>query len=173
MKSISNQLFALAETRYGHADLTWTRSIPIPGDADFPVLQLPVDHLRYSTERGYPVAFAPRVHAGKAFLIVQIESFETAAHDAAGWAIPGKYTPKGDDQLLSQALDFDEGWEDAQFECAFICDDRFSVFWRAAMERKRFGLTCPEVMSLYPVALGRRELEPLGAILATWHKLRS
>ncbi len=173
VKSISNPLFTLAETRYGHADLAWTRSIEIPGDDDFPVLQLPADQLRYATERGYPVTFSPRVHAGKPLLFVQVESFETATHADAGWAIPAAYTPTTDDQRLSQALEFDEGWEDAQFECAFICDDRFAVFWRAALQRKRFGLTVPDAKSLYPVALGEREQEPLTEILAAWRKLAS
>ena len=173
MKSLSKELFKLIETRYGHADLMWTRSIPIPGDDDFPVLQLPTDQLRYATDRGYPVTFAPRSFDGKPLLIVQLESFAIATHKDADWAIPGAYTPTTDDQRISQALGFDEGWEDAQFECAFVCDDKFATFWRAAFQRKRFGLTAPEAMSLYPVALGERELEPLGEILSKWHKLPS
>ncbi len=173
VRTIARELFALVETRYGHAQPTWTRSIEIPGDDDFPVLELPIDHLRYSTERGYVVTFAARTCEGKPLLIAQVESFLTAGHDEAQWAIPAAYTPRGDDQRISQALEFDEGWEDAEFECAFISDARFAVFWRAAVLRKRFGLTCPHIKSLYPVSLGERELEPLDDVLAAWHRLPS
>jgi hypothetical protein len=173
LKSIAKELLTLIETRYGHAQLTWTRSIELPDDNDFPVLELPVDHLRYSTERGYPFTFAARKCEGKPLLIVQVESFATAGHDAAEWAIPAAYTPKGDDQRISHALGFDEGWEDAEFECGFVCDAQFAVFWRAAVLRKKFGLTCPHVKSLYPVALGDRELETLQELLAAWKRLPS
>jgi hypothetical protein len=173
VRSIAKDLFALVETRYGRAELTWTRSLELPGDDDFPVLELPTDHLRYSTERGYPVTFAARTCEGKPLLIAQVESFAIAGHDNAGWAIPAAYRPRGDDQRISHALDFDEGWDDAEFECGFVCDARFAVFWRAALLRKRFGLTCPHIQSLYPVVLGERELKPLGEVLAAWQRLPS
>jgi hypothetical protein len=173
VKPIAKELFALVETRYGHGQLTWTRSIEIPGDDNFPVLELPVDHLRYSTERGYTVTFAARTCEGKALLIAQVESFLIAGHDQAEWAIPAAYTPRGDDQRISQALEFDEGWDDAEFECAFVCDARFAVFWRAAVLRKRLGLTCPHIKSLYPLSLGERELASLDDVLASWGRLPS
>ena len=137
------------------------------------MLELPADQLRYSTARGYPVTFAARRCDGVALLIAQVESYDVAGHAGANWAIPSAYTPKTDDQRISQALEFDEGWEDAQFECGFICDDRFGVFWRAALLRKRFGLTCVGASSLYPVTLGERELGPLAAALGAWNELPS
>jgi hypothetical protein len=106
-------------------------------------------------------------------LVVQLESFEIATHEGAGWAIPAAYTPTNDDQRISHALEFDEGWDDATFECAFICDDRFAVFWHAAMVRGRFGLTCPDAGSLYPVQLGERECNEIAIALDAWGKLPS
>jgi hypothetical protein len=157
----------IAET-HGYADLEWTRSVPIPGDDDFPVLQLPETKLEYAVSRAYPIKFEPRQHGDRFLLFVQIESFEIETHDAAGWAIPSKYKPETDEERIAQELGFDEGWEDAAMECIFICDQRFSVFWRAALQRERFGLTVANTQSLYPVALGKRERAPLQKILSKW-----
>ena len=168
MKTLEPRLHSFLVERHGYAELTWTRSIPIPGDDDFPVLELPEGRLRYETARGYPIKLAARRVASRALLIVRIESFEAAGHAEADWAIPLAYKPQSDDEALDQALGFDEGWEDAAAECTFVCDDRFAVFWRAAVERKRFGLTAPEAMSLYPVTLDTRELDPLRAVLRKW-----
>ena len=171
MKTLSPKLLKVAEGRFGNADLTWTRSVPIPDDDDFPVLQLPTDQLRYSTSRGYPITFAARTVDRRALLVVQLESFDIATHAEASWAVPEPYIPKTDDQRLSQSLELDEGWDDATFECAFICDARFAVFWRAAFQRKRLGLTAPETLSLYSIELTDRELAPLGEALAAWGQL--
>jgi hypothetical protein len=168
VKQITKQLLALVETRYGYAEPVWTRAIRIDGDDDFPILELPVEQLRYSTQRGYPMTFAATACDRRTLLIAQVESFDIAKHAGAGWAIPAAYTPTTDDQRLSQALEFDEGWEDAEFECGFACDDRFAAFWRAAVDRARFGLTVRDAASIYPVALGERELEPIAAALAAW-----
>ena len=172
MKSIPLDLHRLIADSHGFAELEWTRSIPIPGDDDFPCLQLPERKLAYSTERGYPIKLEPRKVPGRdlPLLYVQLESFAIAEHADAGWAIPSKYKPETDEERVAHELGFDEGWEDAQMECIFICDERFSVFWRAAAKRKRFGLTAPETGSLYPVELGKRELEPLDKILKKWPK---
>jgi hypothetical protein len=175
VKQIPPEMLRLIAETHGYADLQWTRSIPIPGDDDFPVLQLPATKLEYVTERGYPIKLEPRRWRGadgrdsdRFLLFVQIESFEIAKHDEAGWAIPTKYKPETDEERIAQELGFDEGWEDASMECMFICDQRFSVFWRAALQRGRFGLTVPETQSLYPVTLGKRERGPLKDILAKW-----
>lgn len=168
MKTIEPALLKLIAETHGYASLEWTRSIPIPGDDDFPVFQLPEEKLEYSTSRGYPIKLEPRRHESSFLLFVQIESFEIAGHDQAGWAIPSKYTPETDEERIAKELGFDEGWEDAQQECIFICDQRFSVFWRAAYERKRFGLTAFGTESLYPVKLDKRELAPLSKILSKW-----
>lgn len=161
----------IAET-HGYADLEWTRSIPIPGDDDFPVLQLPENKLEYATSRGYPIKLEPRRWRGaegdRFLLFVQIESFAIEGHDDAGWAIPSKYKPETDEERIAHELGFDEGWEDASMECIFICDQRFSVFWRAALQRERFGLTVANTQSLYPVKLGKRERGPLKDILSKW-----
>ena len=171
MKRIPAEILALITERHGYAELEWTRSIPIPGDPDFPTLQLPEDRLAYSTKRGYPISFAARAVANHApVLVVQIESFDIERHatESPGWAIPTKDRPQSDDERINQVLGFDEGWEDAELECCFVCDARFAVFWRAAVERERFGLTVFGTESLYPVVLGDRELAPLRAVLAAW-----
>lgn len=168
MKQIPPELLRLIAETHGYADLEWTRSIPIPGDDDFPVLQLPEGKLEYSTERGYPIKLEPRRFEDRFLLFVQVESFEIATHDAAGWAIPSKYKPETDEERIAFELGFDEGWEDASMECIFICDQRFSVFWRAALERGRFGLTAAETQSVYPVQIGKRERGPLKDILSKW-----
>jgi hypothetical protein len=170
VKSISTELLALLASTHGYADLAWTRSIPIPGDDDFPCLELPEAKLAYATTRGYPIKFAVRKlpHGSGALLVVQLESFEVATHDAAGWAIPTKYKPETDEERIAHELGFDEGWEDAQRECIFLCDSRFDVFWRAAVLRRRFGLTATGSLSLYPVTLGKRELGPLADALKAW-----
>ena len=171
VKQIPPDVLSLIAETHGYAELDWTRSIPIPGDDDFPTLQLPDAKLHYATTRGYPMKLAARkVDKGSPLLFVQFESFDLAKHeaDAPGWAIPTKYKPQTDEELVAHELGFDEGWEDAELECVFICDERFSVFWRAAYERKRFGLTAPETQSLYAVHLGKPELEPLAAILKKW-----
>jgi hypothetical protein len=168
VKSLSREMYAIVRTRFGDAELDWTRSVPLPDDDDFPVLQLPADQLRYATERGYPITFAARMYEGRPLLIVQLESFPIADHADAAWAVPAFYVPKTDDQKISSALEFDEGWDDAIFECAFVCDASFAVFWRAAFQRRRLGLTAPGMLSLYAIELGERELEPLREILAAW-----
>lgn len=168
MKQIPPEMLRLIAETHGYADLEWTRSIPIPGDDDFPVLQLPANKLEYATERGYPLKLEPRRHEDRFLLFVQVESFEVAKHHDARWAIPTKYKPDTDEERIAQELGFDEGWEDASLECIFICDQRFSVFWRAVLERGRFGLTVPETQSLYPVTLGKRERGPLKDILSKW-----
>lgn len=173
MKTIEPALLKLIAETHGYASLEWTRSVPIPGDDDFPAFQLPEGKLEYSTERGYPIKLEPRRYAASGgndrfLLFVQIESFAIAEHDQAGWAIPSNYTPETDEERIAKELGFDEGWEDARQECIFICDQRFSVFWRAAYERERFGLTVFGVDSLYPVILGKREKAPLSKILSKW-----
>lgn len=166
------ELLSLIRETHGFAELEWTQSIPISNDPEFPVLQLPETKLEYETTRGYPIKLEPRKIEGREhpFLFVQIESFEIAKHDEAGWAIPARYKPQTDEERIAHELGFDEGWEDARVECMFICDERFSVFWRAALERKRFGLMVAGVQSLYPVTLGDRERDPLQKILKKWPK---
>lgn len=151
-------------------DLRWTMSIAIPGDADFPTLQLPGELMTYSIERGYPLSTAVRRVDQRTILYAQIESYDVAQHDTGSpsWAIPLKYEPRTDDERIAQALGFDEGWEDAEPECVFGCDHRFAVFWRAAASRKRFGLTTTAAQSLYVVQLGKRELEPITQALKAW-----
>jgi hypothetical protein len=151
-------------------DLHWTISIAIPGDGDFPTLQLPGDVLTYSTERGYPFSAAVRRVGKRTILYCQLESFDLVRHraESPGWAIPTKYTPRTDDERIAHALGFDEGWEDAEPECVFGCDDRFAVFWRAALSRERFGLTTTDAGSLYVVELGDRETKPIAAALKAW-----
>jgi hypothetical protein len=171
VKQIPPDLLSLIVSTHGYAELDWTRSVPIPDDPDFPVFQLPETKLEYSKERGYPIKLASRAVANRApLLFAQIESFEIAKHAEAGWAIPTKYKPQTDEERIAHELGFDEGWEDAQIECIFICDERFSVFWRAAYERERFGLTVFGTESLYPVTLGKHELAPLKDILKKWPK---
>jgi hypothetical protein len=152
------------------AELRWTISIAIPGDDDFPTLQLPGDLLTYSTERGYPISLAARRDGKRTLLFVQLESFDVAKRetDKPDWAIPLKYTPRTDDERIAQALGFDEGWEDAEPECMFVCDDKFAVFWRAALTRKRFGLTTTDAGSLYVVNLGERETKPIEQAVKAW-----
>lgn len=171
MLKLSEDLVALIAQRHGFAELEWTRSIPIPGDRDFPVLQLPADRLRYATDRGYPVRFAlGRIGKRPPLLFVHVESFDVARRAAAGadWAIPSAYTPQDDDERIVQVLGFDEGWEDAEHECLFICDSRFAIFWRAVVVRERFGLTVADTQSLYPVALDRDQIATLRDALAKW-----
>jgi hypothetical protein len=172
VKQIPPELLQMIRESHGYAELEWTRSIPIPGDDDFPCFQLPENKLAYSTERGFPIKLAPRRVAGRDLpvLFVQIESFAIAEHADAGWAIPSKYKPQTDEERIAHELGFDEGWEDAQMECIFICDERFSVFWRAAYQRKRFGLTAEGTQSVYPVTLDKRELDPLEKLLKKWPK---
>jgi hypothetical protein len=171
VKQIPSDLLSVIVATHGYALLDWTRSIPIPGDPDFPVFQLPAEKLAYSIERGYPISLAARKVEGQLpLLFVQLESFDLARHQAETpvWATPGKYIPETDEERIAHELGFDEGWEDAEPGCMFICDERFSVFWRAAYERKRFGLTTFGTESLYPVSLGKRELESLKDILKKW-----
>jgi len=168
VKQIPPELLRLIAETHGYAELGWTRSIPIPGDDDFPVFELPDTKLEYSTSRGYPIKLEPRRIEDRHLLFVQIESFDLAGHEGAGWAIPTKYKPETDEERIAHELGFDEGWEDATMECIFICDQRFGVFWRAAHARERFGLTTPGTESLYPVRLGRRELSALSKILSKW-----
>jgi hypothetical protein len=170
VKTIRADVLALVRDTHGFAELTWTQSIPLQNDPEFPVLQLPETKLEYATTRGYPIKLEPRKAEGHAqpLLFVQIESFDVATHGDAGWAIPAKYKPETDEEVIAHELGFDEGWEDARVECIFICDERFAVFWRAALDRKRFGLTVAGVQSLYPVALGEREREPLQKVLKKW-----
>lgn len=174
MKQIAPELVDLIASTHGYADVMWTQAIPIPGDPEFPVLQLPEPKLAYSTERGYPIKLAPRKLAGRdrPLLFVQIESFALATHDQAGWATPSKYTPRTDEERIAHALGFDEGWDDAAVESIFICDERFAVFWRAARDRGRFGLTGEgaSVSSLYAVTLGAPERDALGKVLKHWPK---
>jgi len=173
VKQIPADLLALIVETHGYAELDWTRSIPIPGDDDFPTFQLPTEKLDYATTKGYPIKLAARSVANRSpLLFVQIESFDIERHntESPGWAIPSKYTPQTDEERIAHELGFDEGWEDAEMECIFICDERFSVFWRAAYQRKRFGLTTFGTESLYPMTLDKRELEPLAAILKKWPK---
>ena len=167
MKQIQPEMLRLIAETHGYADLAWTRSIPIPDDPDFPVLQLPDTKLEYSRTRAYPIKVEPRRFEDRFLLFVAIESFEIES-GAGSWAIPSKYTPETDEERIIQELGFDEGWEAAQLECIFICDQRFSVFWRAARERERFGLTMPEGDSLYPVSLTKRELGPLSKMISKW-----
>ena len=171
MKQIPADLLPVIVETHGYAELEWTRSIAIPGDADFPTLQLPENKLEYSVKRGYPIKLEPRRVANRSpLLFVQIESFDIEQHaaDSPGWAIPSRYKPETDEERIAHELGFDEGWEDAKVECMFICDERFSVFWRAALTRKRFGLTAFGTESLYPMTLGDRELEPIKQILKQW-----
>ena len=170
MKAIGDDVLGAILARHSYAELDWTRSIPIPGDDDFPVLQLPVEKLRYSTERGYPVKLAPRKVTGHPpLLFVQIESFAIAGHDQASWAEPiHKYTPQTDDERINQELGFDAGWDDAEHECILVCDAQFAVFWRAVHDRQRFGLTAAETSSLYPVVLEKADRAALGKLLAKW-----
>jgi hypothetical protein len=170
VKRVAPEILSLVLERHGHADLRWTLSIAIPDDDDFPTLQLPGDKLTYSTKRAYPITFTVRRADKATLLFVQLESFDIARHEAEspGWAIPMKYSPRTDDERIAQALEFDEGWEDAEPECIFVCDHRFSVFWRAAVARAKFGLTTTDAESLYVVTLGDRELESLGTALSAW-----
>ena len=171
MKQIPPDLLSLIVGTHGYAELEWTRSIPIPDDDDFPVLQLPETKLTYAKDRGYPIKLEPRrVENRLPVLFVQIESFDLEAHRTTNpaWAVPGKYKPQTDEESIAHELGFDEGWEDAAMECIFVCDERFSVFWRAAFRRKRFGLTAFGTDSLYPVVLGKPELAALDRILGKW-----
>jgi hypothetical protein len=170
VKTIRPDVLALIRDTHGFADLAWTESIPIPDDPEFPVFRLPEAKLEYAMTRGYPIKLEPRKaeQYAKPLLFVQLESFEIATHDEAGWAIPAKYKPETDEEIIAHELGFDEGWEDARVECIFICDERFSVFWRAALDRGRFGLTVVGGQSLYPVTIGDREREPLKQILKKW-----
>jgi hypothetical protein len=168
---LTEELLAQIVQRHGFAELEWTQSIPIPGDPEFPVLQLPADRLRYATDRGYPVKFAlGRIAKHAPLLFVQVESFDVARRktEGADWAIPAAYTPQTEDERIHQVLGFDEGWEDAEHECLFVCDQRFAIFWRAVVIRERFGLTVPEIRSLYPVALDAEQIATLRDALAKW-----
>jgi hypothetical protein len=176
VKVIAPEVLNTVVDRHGYAELSWTKSVPIAGDPDFPVLELPAEKLRYATARAFPIKLAARKMAnGSALLFVQFESFDIAAHAASSpeWAVPGKYTPSTEDESVDQALGFDEGWADAEPECIFICDERFAVFWRAAHERRRFGLTAPEQPSLYPVALDKPALAALKDALKAWRSTSS
>jgi hypothetical protein len=166
VKLLAEPLASVLLARHGLGDPAWIHHIPVPDDDAFPVLVLPADRLRYSTDRSYPIALEPRVIA-RPMLVVHVASFDSAAHAAADpdWAIPAAYTPRNDDERIRQALGFDEGWEDAEPECMFACDARFAGFWRGAAERGRFGLTVAGAKSLYPVAVHAREMEPIDAFL--------
>jgi hypothetical protein len=166
MKTLAARDLDVFLDRHGRAELAWSCRIEIPGDPEFPTLRLPPTRLRYSTERSYPFAFEARLAGGQPLLFANISSFETAIGTPSGWAIPAAYTPRDEDQRLRQLLGFDEGWEDAEYECMFVCDARFAELWRAALERGCFGLTVAGAASLYPVRLGDREREPLAAFLA-------
>jgi hypothetical protein len=168
VKQIPPELLRLIAETHGYADLEWTRSVPIPGDDDFPVLQLPETKLEYATSRGFPIKLEPRRHEDRFLLFVQIESFEIEGHDKAAWAEPAKYKPETDEERIAHELGFDAGWDDAAMECIFICDQRFSVFWRAARKRERFGLTVFGTESLYPVQLGKPERSALDKIISKW-----
>ena len=166
MTEIDPELAALI----ADADVRWTISIAIPGDDDFPTLQLPSELVTYSTQRAYPMSLAARRVDKRTVLFVQVESFDVARHETerAGWAVPMRYTPRTDDERIAQALGFDEGWEDAEPECMFACDHRFAVFWRAALARKRFGLTTTDAGSLYIVELDDRDIKPIETALRAW-----
>lgn len=170
MKRIAPELLATIRETHGFGELTWTVSLPIGDDREFPVLALPAAKLTYATDRGYPLKLAARTADGFArpLLFVQIESFALADHGSAGWAIPTRYTPQTDEERIAYELGFDEGWEDAAMECMFVCDERFAPFWRAARERGRFGLMVEGGESLYPVTIGDREREPLATVLKKW-----
>jgi hypothetical protein len=75
------------------------------------------------------------------------------------------YKPKDDGERVRRLLGFDEGWENATFECLLVCDGAWRPFWRDALERKRFGLTVVDGESLYPNKIGERESEPLAAFV--------
>jgi hypothetical protein len=156
----------IAET-HGYADLAWTNAIPIDGDSAFPVLSLPETKLEYSVSRGYPIKLEPRRYDDRHLLFVQLESFEIS-ESPGDWATPIKYKPETDEERIIHELGFDEGWENARMECIFVCDQRFSVFWRAAHKRERFGLTIAGGESMYSVPLTKRELGPLSKILKQW-----
>jgi hypothetical protein len=171
VKPIPAELLSAIVDKHGYAELAWTRSVPLPDDPDFPVLELPAEKLRYSTARAFPIKLAARKMSNDSVLLfVQFESFDIAARKDAKpeWATPGKYTPSTDDERIDQELGFDEGWADAEPECMFICDERFAVFWRAVQSRKRFGLTAPEQGSLYPVVLDKPALAALKDALKAW-----
>lgn len=168
MHEIDDDLHELLLTRHGVVDPAWLQRIAIPGDDAFPALRLPEDRLRYSIERGYPLDVAACRHAGVPLLVVQITSFELA-RGPGGWAIPMAYTPKTDDQRIRKALGFDEGWEDAEPECMFVCDRATLAFWVDAAARGRLGLTVVGGTTLYPAHLGDRErarIEPFAAACA-------
>lgn len=172
MKAIANDVLGVILARHGYAELEWTRSIPIPGDDEFPVFQLPEEKLRYATDRGYPIKVEPRkVEGHRPLLFVQIESFAIAGHEQASWAEPmKKYTPQTDDERIAQELGFDAGWDDAEPECIFACDAQFAVFWRAVHARGRFGLTVFGTESLYPAVLEKPDLGKLGKLLKLWSR---
>jgi hypothetical protein len=167
LRTLARPLAAKLLARHGPADPAWARTLAIPGDEEFPALALPEGRLRYDTQRSYPISLAARAIDGPC-LVVQIASFDTAEHAAShpGWAIPAATTPRTDDERIRNALGFEEGWEDAEPECLFVCDARLGAFWRAARDRRRFGLTVAGAASIYPVRLGEIELPPLDAFLA-------
>src|SRR4051812_28745198 len=112
VKLVPEDLLAGIVDRHGYAELAWTKSVPIAGDADFPVLELPESKLRYATERGFPMKLAARRRTnGSALLFVQLESFAIATHAKARWATPGRYTPGNEDERIDKELGFDEGWD--------------------------------------------------------------
>ena len=145
---------------HGRADPTWTRRFEIPGDAAFPALVLPADKVAFSRARAYPVSF----ETDGEHLFAQIASFDLE-EGPGGWAIPAAYEPKDDGQRVRKLLGFDEGWENATYECLLVCDGAWRPFWRDVLERNRFGLTVVGGESLYPNKIGERESKPLAAFL--------
>lgn len=145
---------------HGRADPVWVRRFEIPGDDAFPALMLPADRLAFSGARAYPIAFA----AAADHLFMQVSSFNIK-EGPGGWAIPMAYEPKDDAQRVRKLLGFDEGWEQAAFECLLVCDAGWRPFWRDVLGRKRFGITIVGGESLYPNKIGDREAGPLTAFL--------
>jgi argininosuccinate lyase len=67
----------------------------------------------------------------------------------------------GFDAPLSNTMDAVSA-RDFATEFLFACDARHKPFWRAAQERKRFGLAVEGGTTLYPVAVGERWRGGLG-----------
>ena len=110
------------------------------------------DTVTFSGARAYPVSFATDGDN----LFVQVSSFDLK-EGPGGWAIPMAYEPADDAGRVRKLLGFDEGWEQAAFECLLVCDGAWRPFWRDVMSRKRFGLTVVGGQSLYPNKIGERE----------------
>lgn len=162
MLELDPAIAALVAAHHGAADPAWMLRIAIEGDDAFPVMRLPVDRLRYDTERGYPVDFAARRIGGVPTLFVQFTSY-AFANGPGDWAIPLAYEPKTDAQRIRKALGFDEGWEDVEGECLFTCTRDTLPFWKDAIARGRFGLTVVGAKSMYAVKIHDRERDALAA----------